>query len=101
MRRLFAIALLVGFVIAPAFAQQRCMLRDDLAGVLSHRYQEHPIGQGLTGDGRLLEVFASEAGSWTLVLTQPSKLSCVYAIGEDWSVPPSSKTEAHLDGPVY
>lgn len=99
-RRLFAIALLTGFAISPAYAQQRCMLRDDLAAALSQKFHEYPTGEGLTGDGRLLEIFASESGSWTLVMTQPTKLSCVYAIGEDWFNSPPNQTQARLDGPV-
>ena len=99
-RRLFAIALVTGFIASPVYAQQRCMLHDDLAAVLSQRFNEHPTGEGLTGDGRLLEIFASESGTWTLVMTQPTQLSCVFAVGDDWFNSPPNETQARLKGPV-
>lgn len=72
-----------------AQAQEICMHHDNLASFLADRHSEVPVGRGLTADGRLLEVFSSERGSWTIVLTRPTKVSCVYASGEYWlDVPP-------------
>lgn len=84
MRYVVALLLLLT-IVSPTHAQEVCMRRDDLADVLYDKYGEVPVGRGLTTNGRLLEIFASLKGSWTLVLTWPSKVSCIYKVGQDWS----------------
>ena len=82
----FVVALLLLLtVVSPTWAQNVCMRRDDLANTLHDKYGEVPVGHGLTTNGRLLEIFASLNGSWTLVLTWPSNVSCIYRVGQDWS----------------
>ncbi len=39
---------------------------------------------GLTDKGAVLEVFASQNGSWTFLITMPNGLTCVVASGQSW-----------------
>ena len=78
----------------PAAAQAPCMAHDELAGQLEKRFGETAVAWGLAAGGSLLEIFASESGSWTLVVTAPRGLSCVRATGEAWSDLPAAELEA-------
>lgn len=69
----------------PAFAQQlACAPRDDVVRQLGAQFAEVAVSRGLTGDGMLLEVFASPQGTWTAVLSEPTGLSCLVSGGEAW-----------------
>ena len=39
---------------------------------------------GLTTSGKVLEVVVSAGGSWTIIVTTPSGISCGVASGESW-----------------
>ncbi len=34
----------------------------------------------------VMELFTSETGSWTILVTRTNGLSCIAASGEDWTV---------------
>jgi len=74
---------LMSFVF-PASAQGLCGERVDIIDTLKTRYQEAPISMGLAGNGGVVEVFASQKGSWTIVVTQPTGVTCVVSAGESW-----------------
>lgn len=57
---------------------------------LENRYQEEPVHMGLASNGSVLEVLASPSGSWTIIITRPSGLSCIMAAGENWEDSPIS-----------
>lgn len=81
--------ILVSFMAAPADAQLLlCGDRAVLTNQLENEHSETQRGVGLTADGRLLEVFASPAGTWTLLLTRPDGHTCVIGHGEHWQVTP-------------
>ncbi len=43
------------------------------------------VGRGLTADGRtMIEVFASDDGTWTLLVSMPGGDSCIIAHGDTW-----------------
>ncbi len=84
-RAAFLIALLFA---GPAFAevdQANCGPRPKLLGYLSDKFSEQPVMLGLTSDGNVLEVAASSNGSWTIVVTLPTGVSCAVAAGEKWA----------------
>lgn len=71
---------------APAFAQAApCAKRADILKHLSEKYQEIPLGMGLTGSGQVLEILAASGGSWSVVVTSPAGVTCALAAGEAWS----------------
>ncbi len=64
---------------------------------LRARYDEAPVSLGLQSNGNVLQVFASaRSGSWTIVSTSPSGLTCVIAAGRGWeaATPPSADPAA-------
>ncbi|MDP7547755.1 MAG: hypothetical protein QGF20_10715 [Alphaproteobacteria bacterium] len=38
----------------------------------------------MSSNGTVVEVLASESGSWTIILTKPNGASCVVATGQAW-----------------
>lgn len=79
--------ILVSIMALPADAQiLLCGYRTELSNQLKNEYSETQRGLGLTADGRLLEVFASPAGTWTLLLTRTDGKACVIGHGEHWQV---------------
>ena len=61
-----------------------CAEHARVVGHLAARYSEIPMARGLTQTGYVLEVLVSENGSWTMILTKPSGLSCLVNAGQDW-----------------
>jgi len=83
------LAMLAAAFATPAVGQQVfCLDHAKLDEKLAADHRETPRGIGLTADGRLLELYASPAGTWTLLLTTPNGVSCVVTFGDAWqSVP--------------
>jgi len=81
------LACLVGLAAAaPAVAQTRatmvCGQRDTVVAQLHARFGEQVRAIGLAGQTRIVEVFASETGSWTITVTSPDGITCLMAAGE-------------------
>jgi hypothetical protein len=85
-RTLFALSLgFVGLILVTqvAFAGP-CAIRSDVVAQLADRYQETRRGMGRAGNDSVVEVFASESGSWTIIVTTPSGFSCLVGSGDGW-----------------
>ncbi len=67
-----------------AMAQMPCATHDDIAKLLGSKYLEGVTHMGLAGGKNLIEIYVSEKGTFTVVATQPSGLSCIIAAGKDW-----------------
>jgi hypothetical protein len=67
-----------------SFANPVCGDRTMLIRTLSDRYHEAPKSMGLSADGAVVEILASTAGSWTILITRPDGLACLMASGESW-----------------
>lgn len=68
-----------------ANAQQACTARDEAVVQLEKRFDEQVAGRGLAANGkRMLELFVSETGSWTVLVSDPGGRSCLLASGEGW-----------------
>ena len=68
-------------------AQVGCVQRDELVRSLAEKYSEKQTAVGLEaagGKSRMVEVFASATGSFTILLSYPNGVSCVAASGEGW-----------------
>jgi hypothetical protein len=81
----------------PAQSRLPCHRFDELARQLQQKYGEAPVSLGLQSNGNLLQVFASaKLGTWTILSTAPSGLSCVIAVGRGWEAlaAPSGDPEA-------
>lgn len=79
-------ALILGSILtAPAaLAQPVCGAHNTVSENLKEAYAEAPISMGVTTGGGIIEVFASDEGSWTMVITQPNGVSCLIAVGQSW-----------------
>lgn len=69
-----------------ALAQASCGPRDQIVKVLADQYQEDPVGIGLARPGQVIEVFASQAGTWSMVMTMPDGKACLIAAGDNWEM---------------
>ncbi len=68
-----------------ANAQQVCAPHEKAALHIEEKFDEQVVGRGLTPDGKaMVELFVSESGSWTVLISDPSGRSCVVAGGESW-----------------
>jgi hypothetical protein len=61
-----------------------CAKREDVVRILRESFGEHPVGHGLATTGAMAELFSSASGSWTIVATSPSGMSCMVGSGESW-----------------
>jgi hypothetical protein len=67
----------------------RCAPRDDMVSTLSERFSEKQHGYGLLGPQLIIEVFTSDKGGWTIVVTGADGISCVLAVGIGWETLPA------------
>lgn len=69
----------------PRFAGQMvCDSRAKVLGFLAAKFTEEPVAIGLTLRDTVLEVVASAQGTWTLIETARSRISCTVAAGKAW-----------------
>ncbi|MEG3619292.1 hypothetical protein V5T82_12565 [Magnetovibrio sp. PR-2] len=61
-----------------------CASRDKVVTALSEVYEENPVSIGLTDEGSVIEVMASNDGSFTIVVTHPNGITCPLAAGKAW-----------------
>ena len=80
------IAVLMILAASPALAQNAapCSERTDFLQHLFKNYKEAPVAMGVTSSGRVLEVIASDNGSWTIIVTMPNGMTCGVVSGESW-----------------
>ncbi len=68
-----------------ANAEQFCAPRDRALIQLEKQLEENILGRGLAVNGkRMIELFVSEKGSWTVLISDPNGRSCVLTSGENW-----------------
>lgn len=68
----------------PAQAQPVCAPRDAIAEGLASGYGERVTAAGVDQRGNLIEVFSSDTGTWTIVLTIPGGPACLLSSGDGW-----------------
>ena len=86
--RAIVLAGLAGLAPTLALAEPPCGPRETLMRELAKTYGEAPSGRGLTREGALLELFSSDRGTWTMVLSSADGRACVLAAGERWRATP-------------
>ena len=86
-----AMLLLIGAMLVsrPAHAQQVCAVRDTAVTQLESQFDEQIVGRGLVDNGKaMVELFVSETGTWTVVVTDTNRRSCIVASGMSWTRTP-------------
>ena len=93
------ILLLAGFLaLEPSAAdaqRPRCGPRATMVEWLEKQFDEKRSGVGISREGRLVEVFTSGSGSWTILMTFPGGPTCLVLSGKNWhpiETPPDGPT---------
>lgn len=94
-------ALASGAFAGPAASQSQeqgprmpCHNAVEIAKQLSSKYDEAPVAFGVQSNGNLLQVYAShDKGTWTVVSTTPTGVSCIVAAGKSWENIPFDKED--------
>ena len=73
-----------------------CGKRADFIKALNDKYQESGKALAIAGQVNLVEVFASKAGTWTILVTTPEGKTCIIAAGNSWEDLPPSKNLTSL-----
>jgi hypothetical protein len=87
------LALTIATSTSAAHAQNACLKRADLVKYLGDKYGEFPAGRGLAGTSAMIEVYASESGTFSIVSTHVNGVSCIVGAGQNWEKldPPPKK----------
>lgn len=62
----------------------KCSDRTRMIEFLAQQYSEKPAAIGVINPQALMEVYAAENGTWTLIVTDVSGRSCVVLAGTSW-----------------
>jgi hypothetical protein len=62
-----------------------CAPRDAILEKLTNQFKETRRSFGLQGAAAVFEIYASEQGTWTMIVTQATGMTCVLAAGDAWS----------------
>lgn len=72
----------------PAGAGAQCAGHKEMIQVLAKKYSEAPKAVGLVNNDRVVEIFVSEKGSWTILVTKAGGTACILAAGQEWEEVP-------------
>ena len=61
-----------------------CGKRDAIQKILNDRYQESSRGVGLVSDKGVVELYISESGTWSILMTLATGSTCIIAAGHTW-----------------
>lgn len=86
----FFLWFLVAFlaISTPALAAPQCGPTANVLNVLGKKYKERPRAMGLVKDDAMMQIFVAESGTWSVVMTVPSGLSCIIAAGDHYDTVP-------------
>ena len=68
-----------------ANAQIACGPRGDIVKRLAEKFKEKQVAMGLDITGKLVEVFVSDKGDFTVLLSDPSGRTCIATTGQNWA----------------
>ncbi len=66
--------------IAEVLCEPTQRLHDKLKG----QFRSERVATGMRGPEQIMEVWSSERGDWTMVVTYAAGTSCIVAMGQDW-----------------
>ena len=93
MRKMIGLCMTLAALGAPMAqaAPQNCGPHADVVAFLSGKYSERRIMMGLTANGQVLELYAADSGTWTVVVSAPDGRACLIASGTDADVVPAER----------
>ncbi len=71
-------------------AAPACARHDEFLTHLLEKYKERPVAMALM-DNRVVEITASEQGTWTLLVTNTRGWTCYRAAGEAFEILPQAE----------
>ncbi len=74
----------------PSSAHTVCGEHAKFVDMLGVTYAEKAVAIGLTSIGAVIEVLTSPTGTWSILLTYPTSVTCMVATGEKWEALPVS-----------
>jgi hypothetical protein len=74
---------LVG-IAGKAEAAPQCSNHDKIVDALGNKFKETRRVMGVVNSTAVMEIFMSPQGTWTIVITDTSGISCITASGEEW-----------------
>ena len=73
-------------------AQVQCAAYKQMVGLLTKKFSEAPLAMGTVNEDRLMQLFVSEGGSWTIIVTKADGMACILAAGQNWEKLPQVAT---------
>lgn len=61
-----------------------CGQRTTMVTALGKKFKETRRGIGIVSNQRMIELYVSGGGSWTVLFTDPKGTSCIGATGKNW-----------------
>lgn len=68
----------------------KCAEHKAMVQLLTKKYSETPMGVGTVNQDRFMQLFVSEGGSWTILVTKTNGESCIVAAGKNWEEVPAN-----------
>ena len=59
-----------------------CGPREEIVAFLRQKHNEELVDQGVTSQGNVMEFFTSSAGTWSILMSNPSGRTCFMLVGE-------------------
>ncbi len=87
---MLAIATLIFSVSSVTAASKMCGKRTSMIKVLIEKYKETPRALGLSSAKIAMEIYASDSGSWTVMMTMTNGTACIMAAGKSWQELPKA-----------
>ncbi len=86
----FLLAAALAAVPVAGQAHQKCAPHDEILAHLLDKYKERPVAIALA-DNKVVEITASEGGTWTLLVTDTRGWTCYRGTGEAFEILPESE----------
>jgi hypothetical protein len=62
----------------------QCAKHKQMVGLLSKKYSENPVAMGTVNADRYMQIFVSNEGTWTVLVTKTNGEACIVAAGNNW-----------------
>jgi hypothetical protein len=86
--RMALAALLAATAVLPvsvaSAVEVQCAAHKQMVGLLSKKYREAPLAMGTVNEDRFMQLFVSDGGSWTILVTKSDGQACILAAGKNW-----------------
>jgi hypothetical protein len=80
-----SLAASAGISLEAKAAPAKCGSREKIIKVLEKDYNEVPLAMGLSQKStEAFEIFTSEEGTWTVMMTMANGMTCIMAAGHSW-----------------